>query len=263
MWGAGAVTQSIDDILDLTLHTTARPVLVQASPELRTMATAKIARGDAPAHLVLYRPDCHAVRDYLVASQCGFLIRAFSVPASDRFDLAPSYQGKQDAEQLVTERLRQVSGRPMNQAARLQFRDQMLNGLGVQLRSVPIGLRVDDWIMREYSNLRDQQRTCIQGQIQDNLASLRPDIKGFVPEPIYRGNVGMNAAFAAFWSRAWGDLTLMTPYKVTGYLGLGEELLTIWGQIPVGADQDRHLIQSWADRLEIGNWFEFVPGPNT
>lgn len=250
-------SNNINKILDQVHQLSGKPVLVQAAPELRTMATVKVARGAAPAHLVLYQPSLSSIRDYLVAFQCGFLIRIFSTAPAERFDLAPSQLGKWDTEKLVMEHVQQ-----MGRDTQLQLRDQMLNGLGIQLRSVPVGLRVDDWISREYPDLQDQQRISVQRQVQDGLTSLRPEVKKIAPEAIYKPSVAMNAAFAAFWSRAWGDATWTTPYKATGYLGLGEVLLSTWDRIPFGAEHDHLLIESWASDLGLRDWFSFVPGPN-
>ncbi len=254
--------RAVDTITDRVLEVSGKPVVVNADPTIKPLAMMHPARGSAPAHLFSYKPEAAAFVDYMLASQCGLLLRVFALPESQRFDLGPSYRGNRETEKLVNESVRQAN-LPLNKAARLGVRDQLIRGLGTQLRSMPIGLRVDNWIMEQYPELKDQQRESIQRQLQDNLSSLLPEVRRLTAEPIYAANVGMSAAFALFWARAWTETPLTTPYKATGYLALGEELLTIWDKIPADPANDRTLIEAWADRLGIRTWFEFVPGPTT
>jgi hypothetical protein len=44
---------------------TGLPVLVNPDPSLKLIATSKIARGSAPAHLISYNPAISASADYV------------------------------------------------------------------------------------------------------------------------------------------------------------------------------------------------------
>jgi len=81
-----------------------------------------------------------------------------------------------------------------------------------QLRSMPIGLRVDTWILRHYPELSNLQRSATLRQLRDNLAVLGPDIRKIAPARVYKASMAMNAAFALFWGREWGDPALLLPY---------------------------------------------------
>jgi hypothetical protein len=48
------------DVIKQVETITGRPVLVQADPSLSVLATVKMARGAAPAHLVRYKPGGNA-----------------------------------------------------------------------------------------------------------------------------------------------------------------------------------------------------------
>lgn len=255
-----AVLDAVAQILDQLHELSGKPVLVQADPSLKTLSTIRIARGAAPAHVVLYNPSSSSFADYLIAYQCGMALRVFQLPEGDRFDLTSSYRGRRDSEKLVNENLQQ-SNLPINKTGRLDLRNQMLSGLLIQLRSVPIGLRVEDWVSSTYPALKEQQEASIRRQLTDNLEALRPEIKRFAPELIHRANISMNAAFAAFWTRMWGDAAPLAPYKATGHSVTGEELLGDFDRLSEEASNDRTLMQMWAARLGITSWLEFVPGP--
>ena len=139
------------------------------------------------------------------------------------------------------------------------MRDQFFDGLIRQLRSIPVGLRVDSWLIREYPDLAEQQRTVINKQLAENLSALGPDVRDMAPDVILNANLGMNAAFALFWSRTWNEKPLSGPYMATGHLSVGESLLKLWDELNYQPVHDKDLIEAWGDHLGMAGWFEFVP----
>ena len=93
------VTQSI---LDLVEKASGRPVVVTEDRSLRTMASVRMARGSAPAHVVVYNPDLAATPNYLIAYQCGFILRLFSVSLGERHDLAATPGGRNTVHRLLS-----------------------------------------------------------------------------------------------------------------------------------------------------------------
>jgi hypothetical protein len=99
----------------------------------------------------------------------------------------------------------------------------------------------------------------IMRQIQDNLASLGPEAKKIAPRKIYQSNVTMNAAFAAFWAGQFSDPTLSVPSKAAGLIKTGEELLGLLVEISDAPAADRDLVDAWASRLSLTDWYKWVP----
>ena len=56
------------------------PVLVSEDPGLQTLAVVRMARGGALAHTISYKPSPGTQPDYLIAYQCGYIIRHFAPP---------------------------------------------------------------------------------------------------------------------------------------------------------------------------------------
>ncbi len=71
-------------------HATGHPVLVTEDRALRTLVAMRMARGNAPAHTITYNPSATTQLDYLIAFQCGFILRHFANPPSERWDFAPA-----------------------------------------------------------------------------------------------------------------------------------------------------------------------------
>ena len=136
--------------------------------------------------------------------------------------------------------------------------EQFFGGIMQQLRSVPIGLRVDSWLRQSYPDIVEQQKKAIDRQLNDNATSLRPDVRQIAPAKVYEANVGMNAAFALFWSRTWNDPLLAMPYKSSGDLATGEKLLALSDEIPDEPASDKKLIDAWGGQVGLTGWYEFV-----
>lgn len=254
-----ALHPATEQVMRLVEQTTGLPVIAQADPAMKNLASVKIASGSAPAHVVTYNPSVSANVNYTICFQCGFVLRTFMAPASERFDLGGTFRGLKQAERLAIEHLRQDKSLPLDRDARKQLAFQFYDGLIRQLRSMPIGMRVDDWLRRDYPDLADEQRAGAVVQLNQNTQALRGEVRRFAPPMILRANMGMNAALASFWSRAWGDPLLLSAYRATGFLDVGEELLRLWDEIPADPANDKKLIETWASKLDLGGWYELVP----
>ena len=155
---------------------TARPVLVQADASLKVLATVSMARAADPAHFITYNPSGNAEPDYLICFQCGFILRLFANPPSQRFDFAGSESARVRTLEAVSAQpeIRKLQLAP---AALRQYANYLFDGLMTQLRSVPIGLRVDVWLERDFPELGELQRTFAIRQLQDNQQALSPEVR--------------------------------------------------------------------------------------
>lgn len=235
-----------------------KPVLIQADPDLKLIAKIAIARGDAPAHVVTFNPKYGEAADYHIVVQCGHALRVYLTPPAERFDVASTEAGRREAATLVERHLRQ-GGTDLPAHVRGRLGDQLYDGLILQLRSIPVGFRVDAWVRDTFPALVEPQRRSATRQLDEYQAAFAPQIKKIAPETIYRASIGMNAAFASFWGRELSDPAVTIPYKVAGLLAVGEELLAAADAMPVDPASDRALIRAWGDLLGIGGWYAFAP----
>lgn len=238
-------------IIETVETLTDRPVYVTEDASLETLAHIQIARGDAPMHFLRYKPRGRELPDYFIAYQCGFVIRMWSAPAEKRFDFTVSEKGRLKMQELLSDG---KVAEPVRQMG-----DFLLNNLMTQLRTYPIGLRVDTWLLKEFPELQELQRKGIQTQLEQNVQALAVGSRGLFPSKIYKANASMNAAFAAFWSQQWNDLALKAPYKVAGLLDTGLTLLKIYNRVPEEPAFDVELVGEWADELGLEGWYMTIP----
>jgi hypothetical protein len=134
----------------------------------------------------------------------------------------------------------------------------LLDGLLSHLRSIPVGMRVDRWLANEFPELAEMQKSSIIRQVQDSAATLAPQHRQVTPQKIYDATQTISAAFASYWADELNEWQLALPFKSTGYFQTGQELLAIWKAAPEAAENDRAIIDAWADKLGIAGWYQWV-----
>ncbi len=243
--------QSTQRIIDLAVKLTDRPVHIAEDPSLQTLAKITIARGDAPMHILRYKPSGSIPPDYFIAYQCGFVIRLYMAPSEKRFDVGWNSEGNRRMDEALSELRIPGEMRGMGK--------HLLNGLITQLRMYPVGLRIDQWLFESYPDLRELQKTGAHVQLEQNIEAIKMANSAMFPRKIVDANLSMNAAFAMFWSKRWNDPSLILPFKAAGLLEGGMRLLAISEKISEDSASDMDLIDEWAFELGLNGWYDRIP----
>lgn len=250
--------QASKRIIKLVEEKTGLPVHVEPEPNLpgTTLATVKIARGRTPLHQVHYQPNASTSPDYLIVFQCAFILRLFECAPESRFDLTSAPGAEVAIRPLVTAHP-PCLGMPGDAVDRFVafLRDTIL----MQLRSIPTGLRVDDWIRAEFPELRELQQQAMRRQLQDGAATLDPKTRQSVPETVFASSARMNAAHAAFWTDRLQQPEFTVAYRSTGFLDGGEQLLKLYTELPAAPIGDRTLVDAWGKALGVTDWYQWQP----
>lgn len=226
-------------------------------PTLPVLATVSMAKGNIPAHIVKYNPNKRGI-DYNIAYECCFILRLFANEPEERFEFATNESARRAVRRSLSSN-KKIRRMGLPDPAVHQFADQLYNGLMTQLRSVPIGMRIDRWLWDSYPDLREMQKASIVRQQQDNVQGLSPEIKAMAPTTIFNANVAMNSAYAIYADQLFGSEIYVIPYRSAGFENTGERLLEICSEVPSDASRDRELVDGWAEELEIQEWYEWVP----
>jgi hypothetical protein len=224
-----------------------KPVHVQEDASLKTMARVSPARGSAPAHFLSYRPGTQAV-DYLVAYQLGFLVRLYTCPAEERREVKAFAHEQQQAIEVMG-----LTNSPPDIAV------MMITQIMTQLRTYPVGARVDQWIWKNLPELREQQEHSVRAQLTENASALAPEIRRQFPKPLVDANTSMNAAYAELWGVLLDDARFSIPYKALGYGTKATALLATLRDVPDDPVHDNALIERWAELVGLAGSFHFSP----
>jgi hypothetical protein len=237
----------VQQLIEQVERLSARPVHVMEEADLKSRATVTPARGGAPVHMVRFRPGSPSL-DYLVASQLQFLVRTFTCPAAERWDIV-STDGEQDAG--IKAMGLGVFSEP--------FARQMISIIITQLRTYSIGFRVDDWIWENRPGLRQQQEAEIRSQLAENERALAPETRAKFPKPLVDANSTMNALLAIRWGERLQEPRFAIPFVAMGYRGKAGELRAILDEIPDDPANDRMMIERWAAVVGLSGAFHFKP----
>src|ERR1039458_6170785 len=130
-----SLLNSTQELLKLAEQLSGRPVRVREDQTLGVLATVKMARGNAPMHMISYRPIPGQRPDYHICYQCGFIIRLFETPPDGRFDFGPDPSASIHMDAILAD--------PSLPPETAQAKDLLLNGLLTNLRLSPTGLRIE------------------------------------------------------------------------------------------------------------------------
>ncbi len=235
-----------------------KPVVIDRSNELLGYATIRIAEVNAPAHLFRYKPEFEPELPYLLAFQCGLALRTVEAKPGNRFDVSSTDALSVELPQLVREHLKTHSPHVVDSVIP-QFALQLANGLGAQIRTIPVSIRVEAMLAADYPCLYPFQRKNNERHLQESMAALGANIRAIAPPKVLDANVGMSAAFAKFLARQWNEPHLATAFVSAGYGKIADDLLNLIDTIDASPDGDRQLVDAWAETVGISDWYVTVP----
>ena len=216
------------------------------------MATLQIARDGAPFHVLRYKPSNRPL-DYFVAYQAGFALRFFTNDPHKRFNFSPTGSGEEVVETLIT------AGQQLTVNVREllpQFAKSVAYWALMNLRSLPVGMRIDQWIHTSFPALRVLQAEGIATMQQQNADILSHQIGNLTVPSVM---LSPNAAYALFCDRLSGKTAYGIAYEATGAIDDGRKLLALWDAIPNDPSQDWNLVNAWAENLGMRSWYRLIP----
>jgi hypothetical protein len=232
---------------------TGKPIQFMRDDKLALLATLQMARNGADFHILRYQPSNEPL-DYLITFQAGFVLRLFDNEPDRRFDFAPDDAAGDHVAALMSAGGQQSLG-PADRQALPGYARHVAQWALLNLRSLPIGMRIDRWIADTCPELAELQRASITQQQQQNTQVLAHRL-GKLSVPItLLGNI---AAYAVFADRLLGTRTCAVPYEAMGLLGQAHELLQILDDTPADARHDVALVDRWAAQCGLAGWYRWI-----
>jgi len=182
------------------------------------------------------------------------LRRRVNATASGPVDLGPSPKGLK----AVTAAVAKAATVKLGPAPARQLATQLLQGVVVHLRSVPLGLAIDSLIEAEFEVLRETQRRVLADQFRENEQALDAAGSGLLPQRVVDATCTISAALALFWAERWNQPGLAAPYQYSGHATTGSQLLNVWRENISDGTQDHAVIDAWAELLGISDWYAWL-----
>jgi len=259
--GRVALRAETQQIIAELEHVSGLPVQVVAVADLGVMARVTTSPHVTGSYVIQYRPGI-SFKDYVVAFQCGHVLRLLALPEAERFQFATHTAATKWGTQLVTGFLKS-SRRPVPPDPVLAaFTEQLITGLFTQLRSIPIGMRIDAWLAADYPGLAEEQAESLAAQQKEALSCLSPQVREMVPDEIVSASILLNTAYALFCDRLFGTTHYHVPYAASGFEDLGRALLRLFDELPAEPSSDRALVDAWAREIGLDGKYKWLPlGP--
>ena len=254
------MTPVASEIIARVEDVTGKPVEVIADGSLQVLAKVTMARPGSPRHILRLRLD-REVPDYYVAYECGFILRLYECPPGERYLIGSSGKGAEDIERMLMRPGGIGTKLRLSESTARQYSNMLADGLITQLRSIPIGMHIDQWIYDTYPSIRTAQSSAINEQMRENVQVLGDQVKSMSPPKVYKASVSMNAAYAVFSDELYGEGGYSVPYQRASYANLGAELLDIWKKSLAEPTGDRALVDAWGKHLGVEKWYKWIPLP--
>jgi hypothetical protein len=219
---------------------------------LQILSTLQVARNGAEFHVLRYQPSDKPL-DYLVAYQAGFALRMFENPPEERFDFVSTGDAVAGVSELVK------AGQVLSQqdlADLPKFAEFVAHWSLMNLRSLPIGMRIDQWIATEYPELKVLQLDNHHVQQQMNMRALTYQ-QGSLTLPVTL--MGTLAAFALFSDKLADQVRYAIPFSAAGVIDDGKRLLNLLDTVPKDSRHDVELVEKWAAACGMSSWFKWDP----
>jgi hypothetical protein len=239
------ILQSVEEI-------SGKSIQVMRDESLPVLASLTLARNQVPFHILRYKPSNDPL-DYFVAHQAGFVLRLYGCSPTQRFDFCVNDTGTKTIGSLLSA----ASGTSEANTEDVLTYSQMLSQWALMnLRSLPIGMRIDEWISKSFPELEDLQKQGIAIQQQQNINLLAMKLgKSHIPTSL----MGPVSAYALFGDRLMKNDSFSTPFIAAGLHDQGVELLKIWDAISHEPSADCQLVDAWAETSQMRTWYEWTP----
>jgi hypothetical protein len=242
---------------------TGKDVVVTESLEPQAgFAKVKVARKAMESHTIILDRGRADLAGYLVAHECGHIIRLFATPESERkAPLTNELTTRAAVSQIQDDVVRLARTIPEGTLSKMV--KLWHQGLVSQVTSQPADIMIETWIYQEHPELRPLQKRGIDVMHQQVLTILKPGMAAMVPRKVYDASTIMNYAFFA----AVGD-AIASPYlrafrsfpRASDGERLKEETLREPWTTLAG---DIRMSNVWAELLGIREWFEWTEFENT
>lgn len=249
---------TVENILAQLQELTGKAIAFVEKKDLPRSAELRTAAEGEATHRLFYRPIYDEQINYVIANQCGHIMRLLDVAEDQRFVPVANYRTMMSYVMEMGDefqRLLSVFGseriKPM---VRLWY-----EGVVYQLTRMPPDIMIDKWLYDEYPDLRTIQLQSLTRQRMEAVQSLAQDTRKFTPKKIYRVSNIMNYAFFKVLEDHF-RLDWVAPYHRTIFIFDGSELARLTQKEYVNNHAgDRAMIDKWAERLGLTTWYEWKP----
>lgn len=249
---------SVRSILEKIEEQSGKKIKYIEKNDLAMSAKIKMAGRKSSEHLLLYKKDHTPSINYVIANQCGHILRILDAGEDTRFFPVAnrrtmlSYMMETESE---VDRLTPIFGADKIKKLAILWYE----GAVFQVTKMPPDIQIDKWLYDNYPDLRSIQLKSLQRQLQNAVQGLSKDVRKIVPRKIYNVSNIMNFAFFKVLEDHF-TLDFVAPYHRTIFLFEGSKLARMTEKEYINNHEgDIEMINKWAEHLDLTTWFQWKP----
>jgi hypothetical protein len=242
--------QPVRDIIQRVKEVSGKDIIFRPAPDQLVPAISKIARARMPFHIIKYQPQMLHRINHLTAHECGHILRTMEAAASAR--IVPMSNAQTRAV-VVRELGNEFSHLP--DGMKEQMLDIWLSGIITQVTSLPACVRIERWLHREYSSLRDEQRLYLDEDVKRTVQGLSKKIERMTPKTIFRISNSITYAYLRGIEPATGKDLRKHFSGRPSIITTGIQLYETLGKEDTGYAGDLRVTNEWARILKVSDWF--------
>jgi len=247
----------VQDILRQTEEVSGRRIRVVRDPTLPTWAAVRVAKSEAAAHTIRYAPRQEAHLGYLIAHECGHLLRLWSVPPEARMMPCIGKEQRETAQHRLRQELPALI-RYLPEAAQRSLLRLWHEGIVRQVSTYPADVRIEEWMFEQLPEMRSSQRAALVRQLKENELVLVPRVESITSQSVYRASVAMNCAFAHFAAALLQEPSLSGPYPDQARQKARKLFWELHCERESGNLGDVAVSKRWSEVLDLSGWFKWI-----
>lgn len=237
-----------------------KPIIFKTVTGVPVDATTKIAREKMDRHIIKINTNALDYIEYLLAHECGHIIRTMEAHSKDRVNLALNPIQYSMFCEKVERRIRGVVGATVS----MKHAQFLTENVVLMMFNSPVDSRIERWIHEEFPGLRDSQKKYLDHYVSKILSSVGKNIERHSSSYIYEPVTAANYAYLKSLSHIIGEDKIKPFLKNKPLLKLGEELYKYIEVVDEGYVQDMTTVKKWGKILKIDElmaWrnFEDIP----
>jgi hypothetical protein len=236
-------------ILELVQQVSEKDIDFRPVRKLNVAATTKVARQRMPQHIISFDRGKADRINYIIAHECGHILRMLQLPPADRLVPATTSATVSIAAEVLAD---EVTFLPP--ALIPKMLDVWVGGLVLQVTNQPVDVKIEQWLYSNYPGLRREQVQGLEKDARVALKALAIEVERMAPPTVFRISNAMNYAYLNHINKITGRNYRNRFRGRQEIIGLGKQLY----EISEGEWSDVEVANQWAEHLGIRQWFSWI-----
>lgn len=247
------IIPELHSLIDLVHQVSEKDIEIQIIETLPTDGSAKIARERMSKHIIKIKGNQTTRINHLIAHECCHILRIVEANPADRVVPSTNNLTMNIAKAELADQIHSLP--PQIRQKALEF---WVGGLIMQLTNLPVDVRIEMWLYKNYPTLRKSQIHSLKADASQTIMCVSKNVeKSTIGKVFYLSN-----AMAYAHLRVIGGITNENYVrKFRGHdniIDAGKSLYAMLGEEDHGFVHDLETIKAWGDFLNISDWFRWI-----